>query len=206
MSEKIETKDIAAFIDVTDDGSGQIHVIANLQVRKPDDENFVKLSKGDALRATYDGGTRTMKASGASYEASFPVGDDYVVGVGFDREKFEDALSNVGEMPDAVEIGDFYDPVSRDLDSIIIDLPETFGTKDVRVDGWCISSQSWSFGEEADVLYISPGDLYASNEEDECTVTITITTSTVGKIDPALHSESSFHLQAERSATFTSVP
>jgi hypothetical protein len=207
-SDLLATGDIAATLDATDDGYGNLVVSASLEARTPDNENYVLLAGGDALNATYGKQRGAMgETEGGHYEASFPISNVGDVTVSFDRAKGKDAPGSYGVMPESVELPDFGGAViSRGLDDVVLDLPETVGDKQVDLTGPCVSSLHYDVGQAADYLTIYAGDLYASYAQDECDVTVTVTTVLYGDADPALNKASTFTLRRVRSASFYSVP
>lgn len=207
-SDLLATGEIAATLDAIDDGYGDLVVSASLEARTPDNENYVLLTGGDALNATYGKQRSALgETSDGHYDTSFPITNVADVTVSFDRSKGKDAPDSYGVMPESVELPGFGGAViSRGLDDIVLDLPETVGGKLVDVTGPCVSSLHYDVGQAADYLTIYAGDLYASYAEDECDVTITVTTVLYGQMDPALNKASTFRLRRARSASFYSVP
>lgn len=207
-SDKLATREIAAFIDALDDGEGNLVVSTSLEARAGGNDDYVLLAAGDTLRATYGKQKGTLgETQSGKYEVAFDVSNTSDVTVSFDRSKYDAAPSTVGTLPESVELADFGGAViSRGLDDIVLDLPATVGFKSVDLTGPCVSALHYDVGEAADYLTIYSGDLYASYAEDECDVTITVTTSLAGKVDRALHGDSTFTLRRARYATFYSVP
>ncbi|MEZ4296968.1 MAG: hypothetical protein R3B70_18530 [Polyangiaceae bacterium] len=110
-------------------------------------------------------------------------------------------------MPDALEFSGYGgEVISRSLDFIELDLPATAFDKSVDFSGSCVNSLSFNVGTAASTITVWPGDLYSSIDTDECNVTIRVTTTSFGEVDPALHPSSTFTLIRERETTFYSVP
>ncbi len=207
-SDRLATREIAAFIDALDDGDGNLVISASLFARAPDNEDYVLLTAGDALRATYGKQKGTLgETSSGNYEVTLDLTNTSDVTVSFDRSKYDAAPKTIGTLPESVELPDFGGAViSRGLDDVVLDLPATVGYKSVDVAGPCVSALHYDVGEVADYVTIYAGDLYASYAEDECDVTITVTTELAGKVDSALNGDSTFTLRRARYATFYSVP
>ena len=207
MSAALPTKNIAVFIDAVDDGSGYLTVSASLESRATDNENYVRLSPGDALSMSYGKKAYTMsETNDGAYAASVSLTDDATVTVGFERQKYDKAPSSQGTMPESVEVDLGGIAISRSLDDLVLDLPETVGYKTVDLSGPCISSVHYDVGTPAEYLTVYSGSLYASYPEDECYVDVTISCEMSGLIDPALNKASRFGLRRTRTTTFYSIP
>ncbi len=207
-SDKLAIGDIAVFLDATDDDSGNLIVKASLEARTPENQDYVRLTGGDRLYATYGKAYGAMDdTSSGEYAAYFPLSNAGDVTVGFSRGKQDVAPSSYGKLPESVELPDFGGAViSRGLDDIVLDLPATVGSKEVDVTGSCVSALHYDVGEAGDYVTIYAGDLYASYADDECDVTISVTTTLYGAPDPALNKASTFTLRRVRSTSFYSVP
>lgn len=205
-SDTVATGDIVATIDAYDDGVGPVVVTTRLEVARNGSD--VRLVGDDRLEAFFGDRSAPMTdVGGGRYEADFDYEEVADVGVVFDRGKFDPAPDSFGVLPDPLELGGFEGLViSRGLDSIVLELPATSFDKTVDLSGPCVSSLVYDVGPYAEDVVVNPGDLYASNPNSECDVTITITSTTYGSPDPALHPDSSFVLSRSRSTSFYSVP
>lgn len=207
MSAALPTNNIAVFIDAVDDGSGYLTVSASLESRATNNENYVRLSPGDALSVSYGNKAYTMsETNDGDYAATVTLTDAADVTVGFERQKYDKAPSSQGTMPESVEVDLGGIAISRSLDDLVLDLPETVGYKVVDLSGPCVSSMHYEVGTSAEYLTIYAGSLYASYPEDECYVDVTIGCEMSGLIDPALNKLSKFALRRTRTTTFYSVP
>jgi hypothetical protein len=207
-SDIVATEDIVATIDATDDGTGTVFAFVNLQVRTPDDDNDVRLVGGDSLAAFYGDRQGTLRErGGGDHEATFPLSDAVDMTIAFDRPEQTPAPDSFGLLPDPMEIGGFEGLIlSRSLDAIVLELPETSFNKVVDVSGPCVSSLVYDVGTLAADVIVNPGDLYSPNINDECYVTITLTSVLAGQPDAAFHPDSTFVLSRSRSSSFYSVP
>lgn len=207
MSGTFPTKNIAVFVDAVDDGSGYLTVSATLEARAVDNENYLLLSPGDSLSMGYGKKAYALSETGSGhYQASVPLTDDAAVVVELARQKYDKAPATQGTMPESVEIDLGGIAISRTLDDLVLDLPETVGYKTVDLSGPCISSQHYDVGTNAEYLTVYAGSLYASYPEDECFVDVTVGCELPGLIDPALNKASRFGLRRTRTTSFYSVP
>lgn len=207
MSASLSTKEIAVFADAVDDGSGYLIVTASLEARAPDNENYVRLSPGDTLSTTYANKTYGLsETSDGHYQATIPLGDDPNVTIGMGRTKYTNAPGSGGVLPESVEFDLSGATISRSLDDLVLDLPETVGYKTVDLSGPCIGSSHYDVGTNADYLTIPAGAIYASYADDECYVDVTISCELAGTVDPALNKQSRVGLRRTRTTSFYSVP
>lgn len=207
MSAALPTKNIAVFVDAVDDGSGYLTVSATLEARTANDENYVLLSPGDALNVSYGKKAYGLaETNDGRYAASLNLTDDAAVTVGFERQKYDKAPTTQGTLPEAVALDLYGATISRSLDDLVLDLPETVGYKSVDLSGPCISSAHYDVGTWAEYLTIPAGAIYASYAADECEVELTVTCELTGAVDPALSKESTFTLRRTRTTSFYSVP
>lgn len=209
-SSTLPTGNIAAFIEVSDDGYGSLYVDVDLRVRSRtgNDDNYVQLAKGDSLQAALGGETASLTEYGSGhYQTAFSPSNAAELTIAFDRSKYDDATATGAILPEAVAIAGLEGTIlSRDYDGIVLDLPETGADKSIDVEGACIDSLHYDIGTYDEVIFIDPGDLYAPVLDAECDVTVTITTTSLGAVDPALHPDSTFVLSRSRSTTFYSIP
>ncbi|MFO0587355.1 MAG: hypothetical protein U0441_07445 [Polyangiaceae bacterium] len=207
MSASLPTKDIAVFVDAVDDGSGYLTVTASLEARAVDNENYVRLSPGDTLSTTYAKKTYGLSETGdGHYAATIPLGDEADVGVAMNRSKYTNAPASGGVLPESVELDLTGAVISRSLDDLVLDLPETVGFKSVDIEGPCISSSHYDVGTNGDYLTVPAGAIYASYVDDECYVDVTVSCELAGTPDPALNKQSRIGLRRTRTTTFYSVP
>lgn len=205
-SDTVPTEEIVAEMNVQDDGSGTVYTDVHLRAKRTN--NDIRLSGRDELHATFGDQSAVLADAGSGhYDAAFDLSSFADVTIAFDRDKFEPAPESFGLLPDALDISGFEGlVVSRSFDAIVITLPETTFDKFVDVSGPCVSPLTYNVGTWADDVVIDAGVLYASNPNDECYVTITLTSALAGEVDPALHPDSTFVLTRTRSSSFYSVP
>lgn len=204
-SDTVPTGDIVAAIDVYDDGYGSVITTVDLLDRVHN--TSIRLAGDDRLVATFGNQSASMEGSAGIYQADFPFSNAGDVTVAFDRSKYDSAPDSYGVLPDVLAPGSFEGLViSRGLDTIVLEIPQTAFDKTVDLTGPCVSGLSFDLGADAADVVVYPGDLYSSGSSSECNVTITLTSISYGSPDPAFHPDSTFVLSRARSTSFYSIP
>jgi hypothetical protein len=210
-SDLVPTNNIAADITASDDGNGSVLLSVHTHAISPGgDDQTLLLVGDDHFQATFGKQASALSDEGGGvYETAFNANatatSDIVLSLA--RTKFDAAPESVGTMPESVALDGFEGAtISRGVDSIDVQLPQTVGAKSVDIEGPCISSLHYDLGTSAGDLYIGPGDVYSSNAYAECYVNMTVTTALSGSPDPKLHPRSTFLLTRSRTTSFYSVP
>jgi len=215
-SNDLATSGMSANMNVTADGTGQSRVSATLHVDN-NATDYVNLTSGDSLTATALSQTRTMAQNNVlgivSYDASFSSADasGTLYTIGLQRSKETSAPSSHCTLPSSFAIsapapGAAY---SRANDAITVSYSNG-GQPDpmsLSISG-CISYTLPFSDTSPGSVTIAKGALQAgsSSATGSCEVTLTITRSRAGTLDPAFGSGGAITCQQVRSVTFTSTP
>ncbi|HMF43936.1 MAG TPA: hypothetical protein VKQ32_24855 [Polyangia bacterium] len=208
-SKDLRTGQISAGIRVTATSASAATVhVAMSPGNGVDPLNPVKLEGGDALYAEASGLRWKLGAVGSDYEASLPTGAaETQVQVILDRPNPNeaDAPDSIGALPPPFELS----PLS------IVDMPRSqpesvswspSGTADrmlLAFQGSCVEDVSFAIdGDPGTYGFALEGEFSPSS----CTVTMTLTRSRAGVVDPNLNPGSSFVLEQVRTAAFHSSP
>jgi hypothetical protein len=215
-SSSVTTSGMSAHMTITGDGSGQTSVTASLNVDN-NSTDYVNLTSGDTLIASVPGQSHTMTENNVlgvvSYNASFSNADasGTLYTVALRRSSGTSAPSSVCMMPMPFAIttpapGASY---SRANDAIAVTYSGS-GQMDpmsLSISG-CVSYTLPFTDSGSGSVTIAKGGLQggASPSTGSCEVTLTITRSRAGTLDPAFGYGGAITCQQVRSVTFTSAP
>lgn len=211
-SQFIRTGGIAALMSVTADNPDASTLRVELDVGGPDGTAVI-LDAGDKLSATADGETQDLASVSAGvYEATFKTVKAVDFKVSLDRAEDEDAPSSVASLPDPFTINSPIedDMISRANAFQILWAPVVAksdgGTIDIS--GTCIVEQSFDIAGTEGTFGIDKGVLkdVDAMKPASCKVSVTMTFTDHGTVDPAFDQDSTFTTKQTRTVTFTSTP
>lgn len=194
-SSNILTSGMYASIAASTDGSGTTRVTTTLYLEDPGTLDFIELEGGDQLIAYSPDGdsaimTETQFLGITSYSATFDVddaGSEFIVELS--RTVDDGAPDSRAVLPDAFDIltepGGSY---SRANDDLVIDWDPVAGDDiDLSVSGTCIESYSTAIEGDPGTFTVAAGTFVkpmGSNVPDDCDLTVELTRSTPGTLDP----------------------
>ncbi len=214
-SENIKTGGIVGLFEVTARSDSSSTARATLVVGGDQSNTYVTLDNGDNLTATAGSETKTLTTAGGPgrYEANFATGaagEEFSIAL--NRPDDTDALGNSGLLPAPFAFTELPTGTpSRKTDAVTIkwDNGEA-GSLELEVEGDCIFDESFKPASGSTEFTISADKLRSTgvNEEDKetCDLTVTLTRTSSGSVDPALDNDSRFRLHQVRSTTFASAP
>ena len=196
-SDNILTSGMYADISATADGRGETEIRTTLYLERPSSLNYIELEGGDLLTAfAPDGSRQIMRESQflgiTTYSADFDLDDggtEFIIA--FTRDVDSGAPDSSVILPEAFDIlNPQAETYSRDSDDIIIDWAPTDSGDDVdiQITGGCIESELIAVEGDPGTHTISAGTLVKLQGEgiaNACDLTVTITKSAPGDLDPA---------------------
>jgi hypothetical protein len=208
-SSDIKTHGIAAAFDVY--GGSVTKVQAVLKVGA-DSNTYVNLDNGDQLIVTAGAETKNMSStSEGHYEATFAnVAAETTITVNFKRPSDTSAPDNHGKLPPEFTLGTFpTTPPSRANEDLTITWTPAGGGDGMRLtlDGDCIFD--WTKDVTDTGTYtIAKGELDSTDSKNPTTCTIKVYAERFrnGTADPALSSDSYFHMHQTAESSFSSAP
>jgi hypothetical protein len=220
-SADLRTAGMSAYMTVQADGSGQTQVSTKLYVDN-NSTDYVTLSSGDSLVASVAGHSETMTESNilgiVSYAASFSGqdGSGAAYTVALHRGAMDvSAPNSTCSLPMAYTIGApaTGSTFSRANDAMTVNYgPGSSGDAvNYSLSGSCIMG-SGNVGVSGDPgsFTLARGSILAvpnqPPSQSSCEVTLTITRTRAGTVDPAYGSGGQMNCVQTRSATFTSTP
>ena len=209
-SEDIRTSGIYPEIEVRATGNGSTRVEVRLKVGGDDSNTFLELTGDDELEATANGQTKRLDGDEDGYRATFPIDDEgteFVIA--FNRGESDDgAPASVVSLPAPFELSVAESEASRaDTDLDYTWEPEAGGNIDWELDGDCIISDDDSTPDDgAATIEAGSIDTFDSDEEESCTVDLTLTRKQRGTIDEAFTEGGSIVALQVRKDSFTSTP
>jgi hypothetical protein len=222
QSADLKTAGMSAYMTVSADGSGQTQVSAKLNVDN-NGTDYVTLSSGDTLVASVAGQTQTMSQSNVlgivTYAADF-TGEDgsgaaYTVALHRSGSGDVSAPNSTCSLPMAYTIATppAGSTFSRANDAITVNYGQGSAGDAVNysLSGSCISAPSGATvsGDPGTFTLARGSILGLQNQppaQTSCQVTLTITRTRAGTIDPAYGSGGQINCVQTRSVTFTSTP
>jgi hypothetical protein len=195
-SDNILTSGMYADIAATTDGTGTTRVRTTLYLENPGTLDFIELEGADLLTAYGPDGSRQIMREfqflgTTSYSADFDVddgGSEFIVELS--REVDDGAPESLVYLPDSFDI---LNPpqvsYSRAEDDIVIDWDpaDTGDDVDIEIRGPCIQDELIAVEGDPGTVLIEAGTLIKIEDpavEDSCDLTVTITKSTPGDLDP----------------------
>jgi hypothetical protein len=209
-SEDVRTSGIYPEIEVRATGNGSTRVQVRLKVGGDDSNTFLRLTGDDELEATADGQTKRLDGDGNSYRATFPVdaeGTEFTIA--FNRGDADDsAPASVVTLPAPFALSLAESEASReDTDLDYSWEPEASGNIGWELKGDCIISDEGTTPDDGSNT-IDAGSIrtFDSEEEESCTVDLTLTRKRNGSIDEAFTEGGSIVALQVRKDSFTSTP
>jgi hypothetical protein len=217
QSADLTTAGMSTTMSVTGDGSGQTTVTAQFNV-DDNSTDFVNLSSGDSVIAQVGGQSQTMSESNAlgdiSYQASFSGedGSGTVYTIDLQRTNGVSAPSSTVTMPSPFTITS---PTSSSIFSrATSDIVVTYsnaGTDDSMtwsVSGVCVNGANGTVSGDTGTFTIARGNLapIGGGDTGTCQVTLSMTRSRYGQVDPHYGSGGTITAQHVRSVEFNSTP
>lgn len=215
-TERVESTDVRTTgiypeITVTADGSGESDVEVRLKVGGSNSNTFLDLTGDDRLEVTVADETKEFDQSGTTYRASFDVDDeDTEFVIAFLRgDDDESAPASTVRLPAPFDLGLETEEASRSAGDDIEFTWEPAGSGDIAwaMRGDCIFKEDDETPDDG-MHSVSSDQLNAppSDEEETCTVTLTMERSRGGEIDSAFTEGGDIVAIQTRSDTFTSTP
>jgi hypothetical protein len=218
QSADLKTAGMSTTMSVTADGTGQTTVSAQFNVdSNPTD--FVNLSSGDSASAQAGGQTHAMSESNAlgdiSYQTTFSGedGDGTVYTVALQRSTDVSAPASTVTLPAPFTITS---PTSNSAFSrATSDVVVTYGSAGSQdsmtwsISGSCINGTSGTASGDTGSFTIARGSLVlppGGQASGTCQVTLSMTRSRSGQVDPHYGSGGSIVAYQSRSVTFNSTP
>lgn len=195
-SDNILTSGMYADIRATSDGTGVTIVRATLYLEGPGSLDFIELEGGDVLTAyAPDGDSQIMRESQflgiTNYSADFDIddgGSEFIVELS--RTVDVGAPDSRAYLPEQFDILPPAETTySRAEDDIIIDWDPFDSPDDVdlEISGTCIETELIAIDGDPGTYTIPAGTLIkleGQMVEDACDITVTVTKSTPGDLDP----------------------
>jgi hypothetical protein len=214
-SNDLTTAGMSATMTVQGDGTGQTTVTAQFNVDS-NGTDFVNLTSGDTAVATVAGQSRTLSETNdlgdIAYQTTFS-GEDAegtLYTVALDRTSDVSAPSSTVTMPAPFTImaPTSSASLSRGTDiTVTYDSPGTGDTMTWFLSGACISGTSGTVSNDSGSFVIAHGLLAEpGGQGGTCQVTLQLTRSRPGQLDPHYGSGGSITAQHVRSVTFNSTP
>jgi hypothetical protein len=209
-STDVRTTGIYPEIEVTATGNGDALVEIRLKVGGKTSNTFLELTGKDTLEVTAGGKTKVPDRSGDAYRVAFSVDEeDTEFEVAFLRGgEDDDAPSSVVSMPAPFDLTVDTTEASRADDAVdFVWDPPASGNIAWDIDGDCIKDADDKTPDDgAGSLAAGEIDTFASDEEETCTVDLTLTRSRSGSIDSAFTEGGSIVARHVRTDSFTSTP
>jgi len=215
-SSDLLTSGIYAQIAASASGDGTTRVTATLYVGNPLNLNFVNLSGDDQLVASHGSAemvmTETVLLNVVSHHATFNTdnpGDQFQVAL--ERSVDNGARNSIAVLPERFTL----DPLTTTTASRAQPLTLTWSPLDApnmmrwEARGDCIELESQNLSADGGTLTIEAGRLAKRMGEgvaDECPITITVTRSRPGQLDPGYGKGGIIAGQQVRSVMLTSTP
>jgi hypothetical protein len=211
-SRNIRTAGLVALVDVTAKDDEHATVSTALVIGGASSNTYVVLEGGDRLYAESNGEKREMNAtSDGEYEAKFNRAEgEYIVSL--NRDVDAAAPKSSGTLPPPFQItSDFGDaPISRKNDDVTVTWTPGGSGSDVEIEleGDCIHSEHYNVGGDPGSFTIEKRKIeaWSSDKKKKCNVTVTVSHTTHGTVDPAFDSDSRFELRQVRKTRFVSGP
>jgi hypothetical protein len=222
QSADLKTAGMSAYMTVSADGSGQTQVSAKLNVDSSGTD-YVTLSSGDTLVASVAGQSQTMSESnvlgivsyGASFSGEDGSGAAYTVALRRTGSGDVSAPDSTCSLPVAYTIATpaAGSSFSRANDAITVNYGQGSSGDAVNysLSGSCISEPSnATVSGDPGTFTLARGSILGVQGQPpaqaSCQVTLTITRTRAGTIDPAYGSGGQISCVQTRSVTFTSTP
>jgi hypothetical protein len=217
-SSNLNTSGIRAELTVTARGDGSASASAGLYVQDST-LTFVELQAGDALTATTGDQTKPMEKSELfgviDYYASFPDADaeGTAFTIAFKRDSDESATGNTATLPAkfnlTAPVGDALS-YSRADDDIVITYDNSGKADDMSYSlvGDCLNVYGQALDGDPGTITIPKGTLTlrdATTSPTSCQVTVTVSRTRAGTLDPAFGEGHMAGVQA-RTFTFSTMP
>lgn len=213
-SSSILTSGMYASISATSDGS-QTDVSTTLYLGNPGNLDFIDLMGDDELTATTGNLTRPMNETvvlgTASYHASFDASEaDTEFVVSLTRTVDDGAPDSRCDLPDPFDIDTAGGATISRADDLTVDWSPQ-GSDDMawRLSGTCIQDQSGTVDGDPGTLTVAGNTIMqpqSATVEESCDVTLTLTRSRPGTLDPHYGKGGEIEGRQTRSLTFTSEP
>jgi len=223
QSKDIATDALYASMSVTADGSGQSVATAALQVGGPTSTDFLDLSPGDTLVATEDGTdpqtmTREDLLGAVFYQSTFGIDSaGTLFQIAFDR-------TATSSMPNPVSAPDSHVSMPAPFDMTVVSSAGSFSRASDPIDitwtgsgqsdpmsyqvyGSCINTTGQNISDTGSVA-IPAGTIQAQNGQgaDNCQITITLSRSRSGTVDPAYGKGGAITASQSRTVQVLSTP
>jgi hypothetical protein len=193
-SSEVATRNLEARVEVVSEGGRDAHVTVTLSDARGGFYNAVELTGGDALSVVGPGGARALFGSGIfgdiSYTNTVPLGSGAsALRVVLDRPVHLPAPGTVVSLPPPFEL--VGSPLTFDFDFDVIPIRWTGPGEDfvtVSATGWCIADYETTLPYDPGYILIEPGELLANADwrGAPCELTVRVTRSRAGMLDPAL--------------------
>jgi hypothetical protein len=214
-STDLETSGMAAYIAVTADGQGNAYASAELTVDK-NATDFVDLSPGDSFVATAGGTSQTMARSDLlgilSYNTNFSgkgaPGTAYTVALNRAAPDVS-APSSTCSIPQSFDLAAPVAGAALSRGSDVVVTYSNPGQSDpmtYQLSGTCVSNAGGTVPADSGSFTIAKGTLVASGSLSSCDVTLTVSRTRTGQLDPAYGYGGNISCAQTRTLTFTSTP
>lgn len=209
-SEDVRTSGIYPEIEVRATGNGSSRVEVRLKVGGSNSNTTLRLTGQDRLEATVEGETKRLDGDGDTYRATFPVdteGTEFTIA--FNRGEADDgAPASVVSLPAPFDLSLAETEASRaDTDLDYTWDPAANGNMGWELKGNCIQSDDGTTPDDG-VATIAAGSIetFDSDEDESCTVDLTLTRKRNGSIDGAFTEGGRIVALQVRRDSFTSTP
>lgn len=216
-SENVATSDIVMDAEVVADDTDEVVVSVILKVGGRNSNTYAVLNAGDTLVARAGQEEKTMSAvTLGEYEATFEPSEPVEYQISLVRPAHEDAVDNMGTLPDPFKITSMYgaaeeDAISREKESMEVTWDPSGTDDDMSLEArkvGCFFLERSDIPGDTGSFTLPANELSSADVQDPeiCNASLFLWRTRLGSVDPGLGTGSVFRLRQVRETGFVSGP